>query len=1443
MIDRSVIQSLTLGSLGSVARLKTPLRVVIASVVAMAMAGHGASFAESDHGPRDQLQQQLVQSRQNTRLLNVAERNFREGRPGDAFRAIQRILSESGDQFLTVNDTEKIKGQKQAALDLLRSESSLTIRAWITQFEDTAAAAATAALAQADYSSLAEVAAAYPLTKTAFDIHGFQIQQSVSRGQFHQAGVLLQRLEHDYTGVALPYDVTGAISQLRSIVQNSPGAKSDYADDHRITPYNSTMAQELGRPWPQAIWSWDESVWEVPAAARLLSGLNLPAVRPVLTRSAWLTKIIGEDVLHRSPQRLVCLSQKSGTVKWSVTTDTFDSTLLNGDNKALTLSDRSAWQPTSSAVNVLRAERLGTFSTDGQYVFFVDGFRLFDQQRPMLNSVSRFGQAEQSDTGFKGGRKLVAVRMTPSPEVAWVIDSRPAPGSFSYQIDRSDFRDSSTDSAASGKSVHWQVPPELVDHEFLAAPLIHAHKLYILSRHDNAIFVNCLTRALGRMLWQQTLIHTDDSDAVRQYLYRQNTVTDTVDMTASFCGVIGNSIVCSLNNGMMLSISEVDGQLEWATNLNDASREDGRFGRFSFSQRTMLSSSGSFHPILTSDRIVARSPYSQTLTCLNAADGHVLWRRPSKAVGPGSVDGSSDLYAVHGLDRHLVLVGERHVRAISVNDGIQVWATPIPETAGRAVCSDELCLVPLASGRIVALEAHSGSIRRFSDVFYSRYDNDWSGILTSDDGVLCVSTPTAVTAYPTASTFLQERVPSDDQSVSSQSSVTIATAQLLTETDDQALTSLLDPDTPLDDGLVADCLLELLANQHFRATTVGASEQQWPPQLARAVYERLGGLGLSPSQRLRLTVIRAAMSSLSGDDSKSLSTPLVSGAHGDSDTQEMITLVSGWHVRADVILNSLRNAEKHDSDTAVQLEFVASLNGAATKEAALLLLLQELNDNRTDADAVQKQLNDLRSRDIRSTDASVRRKVRTQKSATIVESFVRTINPHVASAVSTGLRGQCSVPSWYDDLLFMTPGVNGQAMAIIDMHDGVVSGRVDLPEGVRSTTVIPEGTTAPGMIPFEGGGMIGMISLLSDGGPRVLWQNRVEALADSILSTATVCPPGADYFVWASESQLHCHHPVTGRLLWNRNLIGDSTVRQLGRSRIVSCDSQCVVVVNPQATSCQVFSTQTGQHLHDCLLNVPADQTPLVYGRRVLYVDAHQRLRLFDVFTQQDAFDPRDPVKIVKGAQAVVLPDGRVATIGEDMELLVINCGEAEIEFRHRLSESDISPSFVGVKAFESNGRLFVLLRDLQYRDPGRTAAPLLRETRLEYGQLICFDRVTGDRLWDRRSQPAVMPPIYGDAGAPIVMWATEDHDRLFNRQIGGVFQQDEASRRVSQGPSIHLQIVDPETGRLIAERHGLDSSAILRCVYFADRNELKLETETSTITVTISEVSDQEIH
>ena len=97
---------------------------------------------------------------------------------------------------------------KRTALELLKQESSTTIRAWISQNESIADTAAVDAITNADSQRLDRVAATYPLTHTAFKIHCWQIQQAFDRGEFRLAAILLNRLEQDYPQSVLPYAVT-----------------------------------------------------------------------------------------------------------------------------------------------------------------------------------------------------------------------------------------------------------------------------------------------------------------------------------------------------------------------------------------------------------------------------------------------------------------------------------------------------------------------------------------------------------------------------------------------------------------------------------------------------------------------------------------------------------------------------------------------------------------------------------------------------------------------------------------------------------------------------------------------------------------------------------------------------------------------------------------------------------------------------------------------------------------------------------------------------------------------------------------------------------------------------------------------------------------------------------------------------------------------------------
>ena len=84
----------------------------------------------------------------------------------------------------------------------------------------------------------------------------------------------------------------------------------------------------------------------------------------------------------------------------------------------------------------------------------------------------------------------------------------------------------------------------------------------MLTLNETQVFLNCLQRNTGDLLWQQPLAYTDENAL---------TVIDTSIFTkrTSTCVVSGETIVCSLADGMLIGVRSIDGLLLWATAIRD----------------------------------------------------------------------------------------------------------------------------------------------------------------------------------------------------------------------------------------------------------------------------------------------------------------------------------------------------------------------------------------------------------------------------------------------------------------------------------------------------------------------------------------------------------------------------------------------------------------------------------------------------------------------------------------------------------------------------------------------------------------------------------------------------------------------------------------------------------------------------------------------------------
>ncbi|MEZ6063225.1 MAG: PQQ-binding-like beta-propeller repeat protein [Planctomycetaceae bacterium] len=1407
------------------------------------------------HGPVEQLRQKLVQSSVPDRLLSTAVRQLESGQRDSAFRAIRVILAEPTDSFTRLSGDATTTSVQRAARDLLLNADAGTRREWVAVLALQAESELQQAIRNRDLNALRAVSRSYPLTQAALQSLRLQFLAAVDRGDLSLAEQLLTETEESYGRNQPPFDATAIIKQMHAVAERSRTATLSRGERRPATPSAGSPYQvessQLSPPWTKPLWSFSERFWDNPAAVGVLSAIANAEQPELLSANTWQPLLLADRILFRSPLRIVCFDRRTGRIDWSLPTDTgakIDPASI-GPGKPVQL------RTPVDANSLLQMEQYGTMSGDRQFVYFIDGYRAFDSSSssstvtrhvlpgPLGGQLGNQFSAPDDDSTQTMGHRLVAVGLSPVPRIAWTAGE----GGFRYEFNHGGGSSAVITSADDGDSTG-----PFSHHRFLGVPLIHGDRLLVITSDGDTLFLNAVSRSSGRLCWRQPLSFDDTAAGGRGYLSRIG--FRTLEPSA-LCGVFGNSVICSLPDGIVVAASITDGQLLWATNTADPTAQD--TGDSPLDDRRVISRNAmTFRPVIFGDRIFHAAPESQNLTCLDAATGTIQWQVPRRAVGTGAVDGSADEYAVGGSSDAVILIGQRHIRAVEADTGVQMWVTELPPQTGRAVCGDRQCLVPLRDGTIAGFDLSNGRRDALSRAISRDVSSRFVGSLAADSDVICAATPVQLTVIP-ATTELrrrQSRLPAGEQS-DAETQVSIAKAELLSGDGSdgvQRLLKLVDHETSPQSAhtLLAETLLYRLAKLRYQ----NPPSDDWtrmpqnistPDQIV-AVLRRLK---LTREQSLRTFVLAA-------DESPA---PVEFDAPAES---TMLHLLPDWHVRADVAAwaglsfqqaNGLAGPESttqatlqtaahavsfpsHIGSTAQQLQFAESLVQQHRPAAAeMFLLAAERHATGNDAAALLQRVQKLR------TDAGVAPMEAGDESpgtpadgvvlVSMRESLQDSIGRSLLKALAEGLRSQVDTPAWYDRRLLTSSDVSGAQLSVLDMHAGAVIHRLPLPVDIHAQAAAPDRVDSPGLLPLIGMGRMGMLSLVGQAGPEVLWHKRLES--DSGQSAGIITGPiGPDFFIWKTQDRLNCAHPLTGGLLWSVEL-STPPPTPFGNAMTMTGDEVALAVFGSDMRSYRLYQTQDGRHLRDGHVEFPPSQTPVPIGRRLLFVDEHRRIRLVDLLTEQDVLTSPAPLRITEHTRASLLPNGRVATITEDRHLVVIDGQNAVVELQIPLPDAVAANPYSGLVTFERAGRLYVLLRNFRNIDPGISATPLLREPRLDFGILLCIDSTTRQLLWSRESQPAVVPPIYGDATDLLLLWSIEDPgpgNRV--RPNGNFFGDDTRPARSGRERSLKLQIVDSRTGHLVAEQSGFHPYTPLRCVHDAATKQIRVETERSVITV-----------
>jgi outer membrane protein assembly factor BamB len=415
----------------------------------------------------------------------------------------------------------------------------------------------------------------------------------------------------------------------------------------------------------------------------------LPGLQPL---------VVGDLVLMRTPRQLLAVNLITGRRLWESAEGAADRALfglLESErprqlHEQLPLLWSGIWRRMSSDATY------GAISSDGERVFAVENSLLETAKRD-----DPFGDDSPSNSNDHFNR-LTAYNLH-NGKIVWNLGG--PPGKLAL--------------------------PEAETY-FFGAPLPLMGRLYVLAERkgQGKIALLALDANKGNVLWRQSLA-TTERDTFNEEIRR------TAGMSPSYSDGI---LVCPTSVGAVVAVDLVGRSLLWGFNYQRTGinvRDPDMGGMIVGSSSAGQSFCADSLATIAGGRVLLAPPDSDSLYCLNLADGKMLWSSDRQN------QSRQDLYLACVTADKAVLVGRREVRAVSMSEtfkedktveGIEIsgsrakqfkkktthdspkplWdgrTLPLPSMpSGRGFLTGDIYYLPLSGGQIAAIDINAGRI-------------------------------------------------------------------------------------------------------------------------------------------------------------------------------------------------------------------------------------------------------------------------------------------------------------------------------------------------------------------------------------------------------------------------------------------------------------------------------------------------------------------------------------------------------------------------------------------------------------------------------------------------------------------------------------------------------------------------------------------------------------
>lgn len=1460
-----------------------------------------------DHGLAEILSQQLFRDRQIELLLRSAEAARDKGDAGQMRESLLPIFAHSHDVFEFDSRVEAVSSLQDRAIKLLLQSSPQLQQAWNDGNQIIAQQELQAAIRDSGRLAVARVARQFPLTKVGIQAEVIDLTCKLLKGDAILIAEQIRRLENMYSNTVLQSELDRQLRTLKKLLGDSEFHRNDQdATSHaaQLSISTSDTAGTTSPPWPTPLWTWKENDRRFPGAPQpdtrsLLLTFDPEAPDRIEAFHNWCPVFWHNNILLRTPLRIIALDRSTGMERWSIPTDTFERHRVETVDALETETERIAvgQQLTPDrALPIYGLAEFGLMSADSDFLFFIDRFAFLSDSDPFADNP--IGRVIRNRNGFpvieenEGiNRKPVASRLVAVhrhddltiPTIAWQIgDGQP----FSYDpvanvesLEDADSSGATTDDGTEVLTIADNDEASAVSdrpwsgHRFLSPPTGNGTQLYVLTLNETQIFLNCLERSTGDLLWRQPLIYIDGNalSFIDTSLFAKRTST---------CIVSGDTVVCSLADGILIGVRAVDGTLLWATAIRDriSTTPQFRFGRPEPMEEQAISSPSILVPCIADGIVVCCNHASSSLYGVSLQNGEIMWKSSRRAFGAGEVGGSPDYYVAGICGSQIILVGDRHCRSVDLKSGDQNWAVQIPASSGRAACSGNRCVIPVRYGQAVLVDLSSGTLIAPSFVASPKGSMNQYGAMVGDEELICVATPTTVAVFPRVDALLNsaDRLPSLTSNPTKRVLIQ-AQAHLINGDVDASLELLKDAVAARTSDAesvsqIDEFLAELMLQQWGKAIsdacegqqnrilsgsterqTIVASEIVIPPDAAI----------LSKLKLPKNVEFRTAVFDLLSDSSVDRRKSGLKQLRQQRDWAMPIQLTNQWSVRPELLfdlpsVDSLPSAQDLDSLSIEELRQVADhalqnpglISDSLERErlvgrlirrgefaSAELLLIRwgeafgetdDVTDNHT-----MGLLKQVRSTGIdRPEESEI-----TGLTSEVFAPLTFELLPFMQNLDADFDAMQRQV--WVDFLpghrkmqIYLSQQSESKAKLLsIDPADGSARDEVQVPFSIDRVAgwyePLSDGVLTPSLFPVCGTNEMAMMSCSVPGKARSLWTKRFRNGEKEVLRVEFGAL-GSDHFIWHFADTLHCSDPLTGDDLWTRKLTlshSDQTILHRGTNpsvRRIAGDRRATIVMGSDSRSYECFDTRDGRRLSTGRLNIGRSESVVAVGRCLLYADSNGRLHLFDSVSGKDELEDADPISPLSRDDKTVcqvLEDNRVLVVSSTMELILIDVDQGRVVFRIPASKYVKSGFVFSFSAFERHGRLFAALSGEGRSGRSIQQAFMRGSPYLSNGPLLCLNPLTGEVQWSMNVDQGIFPDIHGDPTDLLISWSSPKPS--LDLQLG--YQAED---------KLIVEVYDENTGQLIAQSPVFSSLPPVRCVHLADENLFRLTTPNATVSI-----------